>query len=340
MARRFCRLLLLVAFLSPSALIAQQQELATIVGQLRVIKGDFPSHQILIGLLFRGSPITSAYADTEGKFGFNNLVGGEYHVIINDEAYYPVDERLMVRPDISTVVMALLTLRPRDSTQPHDLAARATGSNPNLIDLGEYNKRFPKKAIKEYERGLEAGNKGEHKNAISHYQTALVIAPEYYPAHNNLGSEYLNKSDFSAARREFEEVVRLNQSDAAAYFNLSNVCMLMGDLGGARQALKEGTRREPDSGFGHFLLGSLDMRTGKLDEAEIALHRAIQLSPTMAQARLQLINLLLKRGRNPDAIEQLHDFVKTFPDNPFVPQARQLLQRLESSTNSLVPDQK
>src|SRR5436309_1829627 len=116
MFSRLCPLLLLFSFLSPGVILAQQQqELANIFGQLRVARGDFPSHQIRIELLFRGSPVTSAYADTEGKFGFNNLVGGEYHVIINDEAYYPVDERLMVRPDISTIVMARLILRPRET---------------------------------------------------------------------------------------------------------------------------------------------------------------------------------------------------------------------------------
>jgi Tfp pilus assembly protein PilF len=334
MFSRVCPLLFLFSFsfLAPCVLLAQQQqELANIFGQLRVATGDFPSHQIQIELLFRGSPVMSAYADTEGKFGFNNLVEGEYHVIINDEGYYPVDERLMVRPDISTIVMARLILRPREITQVRDPAgARAAGSNPSLIDLSEYNRRFPKKAIKQYEKGLHSDQQSRRDDAIPHYEAALKIAPDYYPAHNNLGSDYLSKSDFPNARKEFEEVIRLNQSDAQAYFNLSNVCMMSGQLADAQRYLEEGMRREPDSAFGLFLLGSLDIKTGKLTEAETSLRQTIQLSPTMAQARLQLVNLFLQEERKPEAADQLRDFVKTFPDSTFTPRARQLLQRLNT----------
>ncbi len=97
MARRSSLLLLFVSFFFPGTLVAQQG-LSSIVGQLRVVRGDFPSHQILVELRFRGSAINSVYADGDGKFSFYNLVGGEYHVIINDEAYYPLDDRFALNP--------------------------------------------------------------------------------------------------------------------------------------------------------------------------------------------------------------------------------------------------
>lgn len=336
MARKFRPLVLVASLLFGATLVAQQQQqLSKIVGQLRVARGDFPSHPVLIELQFRGSAINSAYADSDGKFGFYNLVGGEYHLIINDEAYYPVDDRLIVSPDVSGIVMALLTLRPRETTQARDPAGtRAAGSNPSLIDLGEYNKRFPKKAIKEYDKGLRSDQRSKRDDAIPHYEAALKIAPDYYPAHNNLGSDYLSKSDFTNARREFEEVVRLNQSDAAAYFNLSNLCLMTGQLADAQQYLEEGMRREPDSALGHFLLGSLNIKTGKYSLAEVPLRQAIQLSPTMAQARLQLVNLFLQQGKQSEAADQLRDFVKIFPDSSFTPRARLLLQKLTTPSQA------
>jgi tetratricopeptide (TPR) repeat protein len=176
---------------------------------------------------------------------------------------------------------------------------------------------------------LEADRVGKRDDAIHHYQKAIQVSPDFYYAHNNLGSDYLGRSDFAAARKEFERVVELNQSDATAYFNLSNVCMLMGQVPDAERFLDEGLRREPDSALGQFLLGSLDLRAGKLPEAEHALRNAIQLNPVMAQSRLQLVNLYLQHGRKQDAAAELHAFVSAFPDNPFNKQAQQLLQRLE-----------
>ena len=60
--------------------------------------------------------------------------------------------------------------------------------------------------------------------------------------------------------------------------------------------------------------------------------RAIQLDPTKAQYRLQLVNLLLQQGRKDAAASQLRELLAKLPDSSFSPQARQVLQKLESST--------
>jgi Flp pilus assembly protein TadD len=335
MARKLSPLLILFVFLFPRTLAAQQAELGNIFGQLRVSRGDFPSHQIMVQLVFRGSPIGSMYADGEGKFGFDNLVGGEYHIVINDESYEPVDERVMLHPEPIATAMAFIILRPRQSAQKHDpVASPVSGSNPYLVDPASYNKRFPKAALKEYERGLEAERKGKSDEAIERYSKALKIAPDYYPAHNNLGSVYLSKSDFKLAEEQFQEVIRLDQNDAQAYFNLGNVLMLTDRYPEADGALTAGLQRRPDSAFGSFLQGSLYERTGKPAEAEKSLRTALQLDSTMWQAHLQLINLYLQQNRRQNAISELQAFLKAFPSVPFVPKANELLYRLLSQSTS------
>src|SRR5262249_33957496 len=272
----------------------------------------------------------STYSDDEGKFGFYGLGSGPYHVLIRDEHFRPIDELVVLDTTISPIAVVRISLTPLEGVKKDPLSQRESGSNRGMIDPSEYQKHFPKPALKEFDKGVAADNGHDGTNAIRHYQKAISLAPDFYPAHNNLGSDYLSRSNFPAARQEFEEVVRLNQSDAAAYFNLSNVCMLTGKLDEAQQYLNEGLRREPDSALGQFLLGSLDLRIGQYPGAEAALRRAIQTSPVMTQARLQLINLLMKLGRNEEAKSQLHDFIGAFPDNPYAPKAKQLLARLGS----------
>jgi tetratricopeptide (TPR) repeat protein len=333
MARKICPLLLLFNLFLPPALVAQQPELANIVGQLRIARGDFPSHQIMIELRFRGSPVSSMYADGEGKFGFDGLVGGEYHIVINDDAYDPVDERLMLHPDVSAYALAFITLRPRENAQKADLiGSRASGSNRYLVDPADYNKRIPKKALKEYERGLDAEHKGKKDDAITHYLDALKIAPDYYPAHNNLGSLYLSRSDFKSAEEQFQEAVRLDRNDAQAYFNLGNVFLLKGRYSESEAAVASGLQRQPDSAFGHFLQGSLYGRTGKLPEAEKSLRTALQLDSTMWQAQLQLVGLYLQLQQRQLAVAELQAFLKAFPSAPAVPKAKDLLHRLQNQS--------
>jgi thioredoxin-like negative regulator of GroEL len=326
-----CQLLaccLVLAFCALSA--AQQQTSGSIIGHLRVTRGGSPPDRVLVLLQFRGATIDSMYTDSQGVYGFHNLNPNPYYVVIDDDHYQPVRIEADISPiQLSPIVFVDITLVERaPAKDDQKVPDKSSGANQNLTDVREYTSKFPKPAVKEFEKGAKADGDGKKDDAIRHYQKALQIAPDFYEAHNNLGSDYLNKSDFPAARKEFEQAVQENQSDAAGYFNLSNACMLMNSLPEAQKYLDEGIRREPESALGQFLLGSLNMKTGKLPEAEHALRQSIQFNPVMVQPRLQLVNLLLQQGKKPEAIEQLQNFVTTFPDNPFSPQARKVLERL------------
>lgn len=312
--------------------LAQQVTLGSIVGRVRVERGDTPAQRILITLEYLGAPQNSIYTDGEGAFGFHNLSPGPYSLIVTDEAYEPVRKQAEIQAtSLGPVTFVDITLTPKATAASGSASSvKSPGANPNMTDAREYSTHFPKAAIKEFKKGQEADSAGKRDEAIRHYQKAVAIAPDYYFAHNNLGSDYVSKSDFPAARKEFQRVVDLNQSDSAAYFNLSNVCMVSGQLAEAKQYLEEGLRRQPDSALGQFLTGTLNLRLGKLPEAETALRHAIQLDPLMAQARLQLVNLLLKQGCKKDAASQLRDFLSNFPDSSFSTQAKRLLQRLEA----------
>jgi Tfp pilus assembly protein PilF len=322
-----------LALLLPDALPGQVQMLGRIVGQARTARGDFPPHQILVELRLHGGVIESVYTDNEGRFGFSNLHANGYRVVINDENYYPVEERADVSPDVTPSARVQITLRPRDNVKEDPVGGRPSGSNQYLVDPGDYNKRFPKKALKEYKRGVDAERKSAREEAIAHYLGALKIAPAYYPAHNNLGSLYLGKADFKSAEEQFREVIRLDQNDAQAYFNLGNVLMLTGRYPESESAVSSGLQRRPDSAFGSFLQGSLYSRTGKLTEAEKSLRTALQLDATMWQAHLQLVNLYLQQQQRQHAIAELQAFLKSFPSLPAVPKARELLHKLQGEND-------
>lgn len=338
-ALRLLACLCLCCLLFPGQTAAQQQTLGSIEGHLRVTRGGSPPERVLVLLQFRGATINSVYTDSQGVYGFHNLNPNPYYIVIDDDHYQPVRLEAEISPlQLAPIVFVDITLvaRPPDK-EDAKVPSKSSGANQNLTDVREYTAKFPKPAVKEFEKGAQADAAGKKDDAIRHYQKAIQIAPEFYEAHNNLGSDYLSKSDFPAARQEFEQAIQGNQSDAAGYFNLSNAYMLMNNLPDARKYLEEGIRREPESALGQFLLGSLNMKIGKLPEAERALRQAIKFNPVMVQPRLQLVNLLLQQGKKQEAIGQLHEFVTTFPDNPFSPQARKVLERLEGPSQAKTP---
>ncbi len=325
----------LTCFVIPSSLLSQQpNQLGKIIGNLRVFRGDFPARPVLISLEMRGSPIGSAYCDDQGRFGFYNLVGNQYRISVTDDAYEPASETTEVNPATSSVNWVQITLVPRSNGKKDPLPGRVEGSNPYLIDPAEYYRKFPKKTLKEFDKGVDADHQGKTDDAIQHYEKALSYSPDFYPAHDKLGLVYLGRQNFEAAQPEFEAALKANQNDAQAYFNLANLLLLTQRYPAAEREIEEGLQRRPDSAFGHFLQGSVYWRTGRPELAEKSLQSALKLDPKMSQAYLQLVNLYLQQKRTPEAISQLEAYLKAFPDSPSSPKARDLLKRLQGEASA------
>ncbi len=305
------------------------QPTGNIVGQVRVMPGMLPTQRVMVQLVFRGATIYSNFTDNEGRFGFHELVPNQYRVVIEDTDYYPYDEVVVVDPRVSTIniVHPVLT---RKSKTSGDSQPETAGGNPYLVSPADFNRQFSKKVVKEFETGVRADQEGKTEDAERHYKKALELAPEYYPAHNNLGSLYLRRHDFVQAQREFQRALELNKNDAAAYFNLGNTYLLTQRYEESEHYVSEGLRREPNSAFGHLLEGTLCSRTGKYAEAEKELKGAVQMDGHLAAPHLELVNLYLRQKRQPEAIEQLETFLKLFPADPSVPQAQAVLRRLSN----------
>jgi Flp pilus assembly protein TadD len=304
-----------------------QMGVGNIIGELRVRRGDFPG-RVFVELQLRGATINSTYCDDEGKFGFYGLVSNPYRVVIRDERFEPVDQPAVLDTSISAMTIVQVTLSPREPVRKGSTPALASGRNPNLIEPADYRRHFPKNAIKEFDKGVAADKNRRLDEAIHHYERSIALAPDFYPAHNNLGSGYLSKADFADAEKQFREVLRLNQNDSQAYFNLANVFTLTRRFDDAEKVLQQGLQKQPDSAFGHFLQGSLYARQGRADAAEAALKRCLELDRLMSKAHLALVNLYLQEQRKGDAIEELRTFLKDSPGDPLAPKAREVLAKL------------
>ena len=327
--RRYQACVYLLFLLFIPVLQAQQGGVGNIVGELHLSRGDFAG-RVFVELQFRGATIFSTYSDDEGKFGFYGLASNPYHVVVRDERFYPVDEMVMLDTAISTMSVVQVNLAPKPSDTPVSEATRQAGSNPYMIDPAEYRRHFPKNAVKEFDKGVEADKNLKSDEAIAHYEKAIALAPDFYPAHNNLGTAYLGKSDFKSAQSQFEAAIKLNQSDAEAHLNLANVLVMTKNYEEALKQAEIGLKRNPSSAYGQFLLGSIYERTQRLAEAEEALREALRLDPRMARVHLELVNLYLTTQKKSEARAELKAFLRDAPDDPLAAKARQTLEKLAS----------
>ncbi len=298
------------------------------VGSVQTYHGELPDRPILVSLQFRGTTIGTTFSDSEGKFSFSELSPNLYNVVVDDEKYNHVEQRVEINPLITSPAFVRISLVPKERPGSVD---SSPGSNPNTVSSLQLQ-QIPRAALKEYGKGQKAEADSRIDDAIGHYKKAIELAPEFSAARNNLGSAYMGQSKFEDAQKQFEEVIRTNPTDAAAYFNLGNLFLLNKNFDESSRRIAEGLRLRPDSAFGHFLMGSLSGHTDKREEAEVELRRALQLDPKMSQAYLQLVNLYLQQGRKSDAIVELEAYVKQFPRTPFSEKAKDVLKKLKSET--------
>jgi Tfp pilus assembly protein PilF len=313
---------------------AAQATGCSVLGQVRISPGNAISKPILVTLQGRGTVVGQAYTDEEGHFYFNNLPGNVYHIVINEDGYIPVNERVVSDVETSPMRMVNIYLTPR--TVPKTSDGSLAGENPYLTNEAEYGKLYPPAAVKEFKAGEKADRKKKSDEAIAHYTRAIELAPTFYMARNNLGTLYLGKADYTSAEEQFEKVIGINPNDASAYFNLGNLCLLKNQYLRALQLVEQGLNKQPSSAFGNFLKGSIYSRQGNSQEAETSFRRSLELEPQMAQTHLALVNLFIQEKRNSDAIAELRTFLKQFPDHQFAPKAREVLKRLE--TGSATPN--
>ena len=326
------RAALLLLFLSAVAILpssAQQQKTtASIIGSLRMVTGDLPPRRIMVTLQTRGATIATTFAEDEGGFSFNDLPPNVYHVVVNEKEYEPVRVDAAINPLTLNNVWVHILLVPLKESVANG-GQQPKGSNPYMVDASDYARKYPKAAVKEYEEGLKAEKKGKAEDAVNHFRKAVEIAPDFYPARNNLGSAYLGMKDFAKAKECFEQVIKSNQADAAAYFNLANVYLLTNNLQSALTTVAEGMKREPSSGTGQFVLGAIYQRLGRFQQAEDALRNALRDDPSLGKVHLELVNLYLSRKDVPSAVRELQVFIAAYPEDPLVDQAKQVLHKLQ-----------
>ena len=325
---RLCFLL----FASAGGAFAQQQE-GNIVGEIRLVDGLFPSERIQVTLETHGSIVGVTYGDFEGRFSFNGLLPNAYSVAIEAEGYQPIHLTVAVNPSTAQTNIVRVILRANPSEKPRGTRNEPGGTNPDIVDVSEYRKKFPPAVVKEFEAGRKAEQRGEMDAAVRLYEAALHKAPDFYPALNNLGVRHLQRGNVQAAEAEFRRVIELNQNGAQAYFNLGNVLFMTNRNDEAKQTLEAGLRLSPSNAMGHYLNGSVLTRLGDFKAAEEQLKTARELDPKMPQVPISLATLYLQSGREHEAAAMFESFLRQFPNHPMVPKVRAALTKMAKTSS-------
>jgi tetratricopeptide (TPR) repeat protein len=176
----------------------------------------------------------------------------------------------------------------------------------------------PQSWLAHYNLGNALLQNGKIDEAISHYQQALEIKPNYAVAHNNLGNTLLREGNVDEAILHFQKALEINPYDAIAHYNLGYALQQKGKTDEAIAQFQQALEINPNNAAAHYNLGNALLQTGQVDAAIAHFQQAIQVNPDDADAYNNLGSALLQKGSVDEAITQCQLALKI---NPGIAQA-------------------
>jgi len=175
-----------------------------------------------------------------------------------------------------------------------------------LSDFSDADKWFsqvvsetPNDAEAWYLLGRTKYNENEFAAAISSFEHALTLHPEYVEAENNIGLCWKELNDHAKARAAFAAAIDWQGEtpvDAQPFLNLGT---LLADNNQGAEAIPYLTKAvvlSPKNPAIHEELGKVYLAMNKLPDAQAELEQAITLSPDTSSLHYKLAQILRKEG--------------------------------------------
>ena len=162
----------------------------------------------------------------------------------------------------------------------------------------------------------------------THHEQTVQIAPDFYDAHNDLGSVYRSLGRYDDAVRHLWRARDLNANNADPLITLSAIHLEKNDLGEAERVAVLAVETDSRSALAFFSLGMAQYRRSKFESAETSLIRALNLAPEMLELRLALANVYGKRRRFDDLLKQLDQYLSEAPKDSRRLQAERLREQV------------
>jgi tetratricopeptide (TPR) repeat protein len=269
--------------------------------------------------------IQTTYTDASGNFDFRGLAPGAYYVSVNLEGFEPVRQLVEIFGNYSGTSSVTIMLN-KPSVEIRERPTGLDAADPDVVDVGQMKENFPKKAVQNFEKAMEEKQKGRVENAIKLLEESILIAPNFFHAHNNLGILYQSVKRFADAEREYKRSHQLSAKSDRPLVNLGSLYIEQSKLQAAdndargklldqaMDALEESVKLNPHSAVGFFLLGDANYRSDFLEEAEVAFKKAHDLDPPhMSAAQLMLANIYVKLQKWEEVMENLDQYLKENP---------------------------
>jgi tetratricopeptide (TPR) repeat protein len=169
------------------------------------------------------------------------------------------------------------------------------------------------KAVTEYNLGTALKDGKRLDQAIVHYQRAIVLQPDYAPAHNNLGAALRATGRPDEAIAQYRRALALKPDFGDASYNLASALLEQGQASASVAQFRNALRSWPDSVQAHNNLAIALAATGDMTGAIAEFRATLAIDDRSVQAHRNLGHMLVEMGLRAEGIAHLERAVQVAP---------------------------
>ena len=270
-----------------------------------------------------GPIVARIFSDSLGNYEARGLSAGSYEILVNIEGFEEVRQQVVIGGNglFSSATVNI----PMREKEKFIIIKPDHGAMDDLVDVTELSRKYPKKAVQDYEKALGELKKSNDAKATELLLSVVKLAPDFYSAHNTLGTLYQRTNRFREAEVEYRRASALNPRAADPMVNLGSLFIqeaatrtregeeVIGKILDNALDILEASLKLKRSAPAYYLLGTAYFRSSFYKEAESNLKRAIEVDPHLSNTRLMLANLYIKQRQWPKALEQLDTYLAENP---------------------------
>jgi len=202
--------------------------------------------------------------------------------------------------------------------------------DPTAVELSTADAAIPAKLRRDLKHAVDDLKSGNPKDAQKHLEKVYRFAPSSAQVNFLYGYSFLQLKDLEKSETYLSHAAALDPRREQTLTLLGRVQLQRENYEDARKTLEQATLTKPGDWIAHNLLADVYLRTKEYEKARAQARLAIDLGKGPAStAQLTLGQALANVGRDQEALEAFRIFLQTNPNNPTVPQVKDLMARIE-----------
>ena len=166
--------------------------------------------------------------------------------------------------------------------------------------------------------GLAFHQKNDFEASIMAFNKAIQLKPNYPDALNNLGAALYQIGQFEEAIKSLERAISLKANYAEAYFNLGLAFQGQGLLEDAMEKFKKALSLNSNNFEAHKKLGDILTHQNRYAEAVKCYGKAIEILPRDSELHLKIGSALFQQGKFEDSLSAFKNAQKIKPECPTI----------------------